>query len=465
MRVAYGRAVVRAWLRRRTWPRSLTLRLTALATGATAVVLLVVLVGGLLVFSRQLSHSVDDGLRTRADDLAAAISQSGPTAVRREGLAEVYDRAGTVLASSRTDPAGPPLLPGGTQVTCPGPDVVFRSATPLEGRRSRPLRVLARCLPDGKVLAVAVSVEQERAAEHRLVEVMTLIAPLLLAGVAFTVWRAVRAALRPVDDLTTQARRIDAGADTTLRVPTGGRDDEITRLGQTLHEMLVRLDVAFVREQAFVDDAAHELRTPLAVLRGELELALSDLADQQGVEVSLRAALAETERLARLAEDLLALARQRSAGPQDARELDVAAFLAGFARRMEAAFPLRLQSTCAPGLRLRTGVPELERVLTNVVANAAAAGATRVDLSATPQQGFVGFAVQDDGPGFPPGFLTSAFERFTRADSARGRSSGAGLGLALVHGLVVGLGGSVVAANDSALGGAAVRFQLPVTAG
>lgn len=449
---------------------SLAVRLTALATGATAAVLLVVLLGAFTVFNHQVNRSVDASLRLRLGDLQAAISQSGPSAVQQEPLAQVYASDGAVIAASGTVPDGERLLPESLPVECPGPDLlVGRTVRLATGGGAEPLRVRARCLAEGDVLAVAVSVEQQRDARRRLLLLLLVVAPLLLAGVAVTVWRAVRAALRPVDELTRQAQRISAGDDVALRMPLSRRSDEITRLGQTLQEMLARLSVAFSREQAFVDDAAHELRTPLAVLRGEIELALSDLADPAGVETSLRAALGEAERLGRLAEDLLALARQRAAGAQPQHAMELEPLLAEVVRRAALVFPLTVEVADTGGLSVGADPDRLERIVMNLLANAAAAGAGTVAISAarmprapgssTPAD--VSLVVEDDGPGFAADFLPTAFERFSRADEARTRSSGAGLGLALVHALVAGLGGSVTADNASALGGAAVRLTLP----
>ncbi len=454
---------------------SLTVRLTLLATGATAVVLTVVLLGVFVVFSHQLDAAVDNSLRIRAGELQTEISQLGPSEVEGEELAQLYGRDGAVLASAGTVRAGTSLLPADAEIRCPGGDVLLRSTIRLaSGTRTRPVRVLAHCLPDGKVLAVAVSVEQQRNALDRLLLLLLVVAPVLLAGVAVTLWRAVRAALRPVDDLTRQAQQISAGDDATLQIPASRRDDEITRLAQTLQDMLARLSVAFAREQAFVDDASHELRTPLAVLRGEIELALSDLADSEGVELSLRAAMTEAQRLSRLAEDLLALARERSGRLPQTHVVALPEFLATFASRVEGVFSVELRIECPDELTLPTDPDRLERVLTNLVANAAAAHASTVAVTASTVStgrldgasrgpGRVSLVVEDDGPGFPPDFLPTAFERFSRADVARTRTSGAGLGLALVQALVSNLGGTVTADNDSTLGGAAIRVLLPAT--
>jgi two-component system, OmpR family, sensor kinase len=474
-----GRPGRLGWLGRmasRDWWRSLTVRLTLLATGVTAVVLAGVLAGVLAVFSGQLSASVDSGLNDRLANLRASVQENGREAIGFDRFAELYSPQGRILASSARIRGLGSLLPDPTDVPCPGPTFLDRSISVPSDPDPIELRVLAACLPDGRVMAVAESLRPQNEARDRLLRLLLATAPVLLGLVALTVGRAVHSALRRVDVLTRRAEQISAGSDTAQRLPVMPGSDEITRLARTLDEMLARLGVAFERERTFVDDAAHELRTPLAVLRGEIELALSDLSDTAAVEESLRAARDEAERLSRLAEDLLVLARH-SAGPAD-QLLGVAELsdvLTRTGQRLER--PGLTVVVDVPGpIRVRSDESRIERILTNLIVNAGAAGATTVRLEARGLEpagrrlrpGAVNengdevlLLVEDDGPGFPPAFLPSAFERFSRADAARTRGRGAGLGLALVQALATGVGGSVSADNDSRLGGAAVRVILP----
>ena len=323
------------------------------------------------------------------------------------------------------------------------------------------LRVLARTLPDGRLLAVGVSRRPQEEAGERLAAALVVAGPLLLALVALVVARSVQAALRPVEELTRQARQISAGPDTDRRLPPVTGDDEISRLARTLNEMLSRLTTAFEHERAFVDDASHELRTPLAVLRGELELALSDLDDRAGVEQSLRAALGEAERLSRLAEDLLLLSREQVGALQlRLDDVDLAVLLRRTAARLGPTTGLVLTVDCPP-VHLQADADRLEQALTNLVGNAAAAGARAALLRVRTVDDEAHVSVEDDGDGFAPGLAAVAFDRFTRGDAARTRTSGAGLGLSLVEAMAQAHGGSVTADNDSELGGAAVRLVLP----
>ena len=437
----------------------MTVRITLLATAATAVVLIVVLAGVVALFTHQLAASADDGLRARLGSLRGAISESGPSAVTTDALAELSDRGRLVLSSA---PTAFRLLPP-TRVGCAGLPAFFlrEHAAPGQAEPVR-LRVLAGCLPGGRILVVAVPLRPQEEAREHLLLLLALASPILLSVVSLTVGRAIHGALRRVDVLTRQAAQITEGRHTTATWEPIPGNDEIARLARTFEAMLARLALAFAREQAFVDEASHELRTPIAVLRGEVELALSDLADHAGVEQSLRAALAEAERLSHLVEDLLGLARDRAhPTDRDGEQTDLTAVLRYTAERLQRTSPVALEVLAAPDLPVGLAGGSVERILTNLVATAAAAGASRVLLTAAPSAGGVLLEVHDDGPGFPAGFLPSAFQRFSRADPARTRSTGVGLGLALVATLVGDAGGSVTADNHGRLGGAVIRLWLP----
>ena len=448
------------------WWQSLTVRITVLATVATSVVLVVVLAGVVAVFSRQLDASVDDGLRTRLGYLTEAIGDAGAAAVISESFAELFDHGRVAAASATVSAAASPLVdPAG--ISCPGAAAFSRRTAQLTPQTEPThLRVLADCLPDGRVVAVAVSVQPQEEARERLLLLLALALPILVAVVALTVGRAVHGALRRVDVLTRQAAQITDGSHIAAPWRAIRGNDEIARLAMTFETMLTHLAVAFDREQAFVDEASHELRTPIAVLRGEVELALSDLADSAGVEQSLRGALAEAERLSYLVENLLGLARDRTAvarGP--AQRTNLGDTVQATCQRLARSSPVDLTVEATPDLQVGLSAANVERIVSNALSNAVAAGASRVLVLAGPAQGGSRLEVHDDGPGFPAAFLPSAFERFSRADQARTRTTGAGLGLALVQRLAVEAGGTVSADNASQLGGAAIRLWFPAATG
>ena len=240
-----------------------------------------------------------------------------------------------------------------------------------------------------------------------------------------------------------------SGSEPGRRLPSGRARDEIARLAGTLNEMLARLERAIERERSFVADASHELRTPLALLQAELELALRKPRTDAELEEAVRSATAETERLVRLAEDLLVLAQADDGrlplrrGPVRADEL-LDAVREAFRPRADAAG--RAIEAEADAIVLDADRLRLEQALGNLVDNALRHGAGAIRLDAVEHDDRVELHVRDEGPGLPPDFLPHAFERFSRADAAR-TGGGAGLGLALASAIAEAHGGTAQAAR------------------
>jgi signal transduction histidine kinase len=239
------------------------------------------------------------------------------------------------------------------------------------------------------------------------------------------------------------------------RLPVPHTRDELERLGHTLNDMLARLEQALERERGFVAEAGHELRTPLALLRAELDLALHHARGEQELREALSAASEETDRLAQLAEGLLLIASSDQGELRLRREkLAVDELLASVrnrflwrsedaARGIEIEVPAGLEVV---GDRLR-----LEQALGNLLDNALRHGQGTVRLEAVSLNGTVELHVHDEGPGFPESFLARAFERFSRADEGRS-GDGAGLGLAIVAAISRAHGGSAKARNTAGSG-------------
>ena len=242
--------------------------------------------------------------------------------------------------------------------------------------------------------------------------------------------------------------------------------DEIRRLGETLNAMLARIEAALQHERAFVADASHELRTPLAILKAELELARREGRSADEMRAAIASAGEETDRLARLAEDLLVMARaDRGRLDVATTSVDAAELLDGVAARARAAAGAAgrpIIASAPPGLTVMADRRRLEQALGNLVDNAIAHGEGAVRLRAVAVDGEVELLVEDEG-GFPPEFLPRAFERFSRGDPARGRG-GAGLGLAIVRAVARAHGGEAVAENLPG-GGASVRIRVPASHG
>jgi signal transduction histidine kinase len=249
------------------------------------------------------------------------------------------------------------------------------------------------------------------------------------------------------------------------RLPVPRSRDEIARLAMTLNEMLGRLEESLEHERRFVADASHELRTPLALLRAELEVALRRPRTAAQLEATVRSAAEEAERLSRLAEDMLLIARA-DRGSLPLRRERVAAddvlssVEARFARRA-ARGGVSIRVEAADEL-LDADAERLEQALGNLVENALAHGARSVVLRVERGDGSVELHVLDDGPGFPEGFLDRAFDRFSRADDAR-TGGGTGLGLSIVALIARAHGGTAGVANRVG-GGADVWIALPTVA-
>lgn len=287
----------------------------------------------------------------------------------------------------------------------------------------------------------------------------------LLAALTATFLLASRHSL-PLRRMARTAAQIDAG-DLSPRIDPRGTRDETRVLALALNHMLDRLADAFGRQQAFVSDASHELRTPLTVIGGQLEVLVAQ-ADPPADEVRRVESVVRTEveRMARMVDDLLLLARSEEPQFLHRQEIDVPSYvsdvLAGLERTADRAFELGCVS---PG-RLCADPDRLAQALRNVVRNAIEhtnpRGVVRISASAAEVPArWIRLSVDDDGPGIPADQRDYVFDRFHRTDGARSRTGGgSGIGLAIVRAVVEAHDG-VVRAQGSPLGGARIELDLP----
>ena len=449
-----------------TWARApLRIKLAVAYTGVMAVLLFAAGVTLSLLSAANLDSAIDDGLDARAGDAAALVHEgthTGRLSGSGEALAQVLSRTGQVLDTTPGAGDKPLLAREQIEKALRGRYV---TELPPRGNASDGIRVLGRRAPTRSgtvVVVVGESLEQRDRALEGLHTLLAIGGPLALLIASIAGYGVAAAALRPVERMRRRAAALTAG-EAEGRLPVPPSHDEISRLGDTLNEMLGRLQAALARERSFVSDASHELRTPLAILRTELELALRGGSTQQELEDAVRSAAEETDRLNQLADDLLVIARSDQGRlPVRATQLDAEELLRGVAHRFAAraraeSRPVRAQA--ADGLTVEADRARLEQALANMVDNALRHGRGEVVLSAERNDGRIELHVCDDGPGFPEDFLPSAFERFSRADEARSRG-GTGLGLAITSAVAKAHGGRARAANREH-GGADVWLELP----
>lgn len=290
-----------------------------------------------------------------------------------------------------------------------------------------------------------------------LQRVLAIGIPVLVALLTLAAWLLIGRALRPVRVMTHEAAGIaDATAPERLAVPASR--DELGELARTLNGMLDRLGEGARRQREFVSDASHELRSPIAATRTQIEVALAhpDRTDPAHV---LRGVLAETTRLETLVADLLALARldEQQALPHE--ELDLDDLILDEAARTRA---VPVDARGATAVKVHGDRKSLAQLVRNLLDNAARHAASRVEIATRLEDGAPLLIVDDDGPGIPEAERARVFERFTRLSSsrARGDGGGAGLGLALVQRVAEQHGGSI-RVDRSPLGGARLELRLP----
>jgi signal transduction histidine kinase len=322
------------------------------------------------------------------------------------------------------------------------------------GHRSQPLSELGAWQADLS--------ETQRTLNNRVL-VLVGSALLLIGLIAITVWYATGRMLRPVEAIRRTVSDITEH-DLTRRVPVDRAQDEVTRLATTMNATLDRLQTAIDGSRRFVADASHELRSPIAALRAELEIATThpDLADWPAV---VNAALADTERLQHLATDLLLLTRlDHTATTVDCDAIDLAALAHEQTDRRHSRHTLTLvvpdQAVPVRGSRVQLG-----RLVGNLLDNAERHATTAICVRLTTTADQAVLEVLDDGPGIPPEDRDRVFDRFTRLDDARTRDAGGtGLGLSIARRIAINHRGTLHATDhtDRRAGGTRLVVALPL---
>ena len=435
--------VLGRWWRR----RGLRSRVTLIA----ALGLLVALIAGdLLLLDTlrvSLTRSVDDTARSGATEVAALINAGrlpDPVPVAAGTVTiQVLDPAGQIInVSADADRLVPIVPPSQAAALASGTSAALVHGAPFD--MPSQLRVAVVRAADGELVIAAVPYSSAADSLQVVGHALIFGTPVLFIVFAGAIWLAVGSTLRPIDLLRRGAARVTgAGVPTDLPVPEAR--DEVRLLALTLNDMLTRLAAAQQRQRSLVSDTAHELRSPIASIRTQLEVALDHPSGQDWASTA-RDVHADVLRLARLAEDLLLLARlDEQADSPDAYRHDVPVDLGALACSVAARYcDSRVPVTVVPPEPGETRVAEvagnrdrLDRMLVNLIDNAIRYAKSSVTVSVGQTGSWVQLAVTDDGPGIPEADRERAFDRFARLDDARARcgddAGGAGLGLAIVR--------------------------------
>jgi heavy metal sensor kinase len=328
-----------------------------------------------------------------------------------------------------------------------------------------PSRLLATPIVRGGhryVLVVGATRQNRAETLARFRQELLIAVPIALALAILGGYVLAGLAFRPVESMRRRAAEISSETPGE-RLPVPPTHDEIQRLGETLNAMLGRLEDGLQRERDFVADAGHELRTPLALLRTELELALRHAGSFEELHEAVRLSCEEVERLTQLAEHLLLIARSDHGHlPLRLEELDAQEVISTVASRFEwraREAGRQLHIAASEEATIRGDRLRVEQALANLVDNALRHGEGRVELALRTAERTVELHVIDAGQGFAPESLDRAFDRFTRFESGR-TGSGTGLGLSIVKVIAEAHGGTAHVDNRPG-GGADAWLVLP----
>ena len=382
-----------------------------------------------------------------------------------EYVVQIIDSTGRVRGASADAGTTPMLSASELRQAQHSPLLITNAA---EGERER-LRAAPLAHHPGWVAAASVSLEALDSTLSHVTRELLIAGAALVAAAGLGAYGLARASLSPVERLRREVAALSE-RDMTPGVRVPRTRDEIAALATTMNQLLSRLQHALTRQRALVADASHELRTPFAVLRGELELASLPGRSRQELAAAVEQASEETARLARITEQLLFLARSDEdripprREPTNIRLLLTRSAEHAASRASTAGVSCQVQAPA--DLTADVDPDRIGEAIDNLVNNALrfAPPGTPIVISARTAGPDLAIEVSDSGPGFPAQFLPHAFERFARPDSGRARSDGgAGLGLAIVSAIAHAHGGRATARNQPH-GGAVTTLELPGTA-
>ncbi|MGW2601832.1 sensor histidine kinase [Streptomyces klenkii] len=459
-----GRHPRAAALADRLTPRSVRARTTLAACASVAVVLALASAAVITLLRINLERTVEADAREQARTVARLATDghlAGPLPLDHgTDFIQVLDANGTVVATSQNLTGHPPLAPTGHR----NGHRTFNLDAPGHAHHHQRVTSIAATTPTGPVTVyVGASLRTADAAEGLTTAALAALSAVLLFTVGALTWRATGRALRPVEAIRAEVAAI-GDRDLNRRVPEPRSNDEIARLAGTMNAMLQRLEAAGTRQRRFIADASHELRSPLTVLRTQLEVALAHSDPDVHTDL-VTGALEDTERLQALAADLLLLARLDTTDhdwpdePVDLADLVHTTITARGAEPHPVAVHAPVTVT-VPGNPLW-----LRRLLTNLLDNAQRHAHRHITISLTTDRasGYAVLDVTNDGTPIEPADREEIFERFARLDDARSRDEGGtGLGLPIARDIAALHKGTLTVLD--APGTTTFRTRLPIPA-
>ena len=441
------------------WHPSLRARATLLGTVAFAVLLAIGSIALVSTLESRLTDASDQLSRSRVDDLLA-LARTGdlPSTLRNvddNGVAQVVGAGGTVLAASENIAGKPAVadLRAGQQPRTS----TFRAADDSETESYR-FWYAAGPSPDGTVTVyVGDSLEAVSEASAALRHALWLGVPVVVVVLGFVIWFLLGRTIGRLDRIRAEVDRISE-ENLHTRVAGDGVDDEVGRLAATMNALLERLDAAAQRQRDFVADVSHDLQSPLAAQRVALELALRapEGPDADRLRTEVLGATADMERM--VAELLVLASIDADLTPQPAH-IDLDSLVLEEAARARTHRRVRVDTSAVSAAPAYANAGDVRRVVRNLLENAVTHAESTVSLTVDDADGWATLEVVDDGPGVPAEHRDRIFDRFYRAEDARSRDGGNGLGLSIARGLTERNGGrlELVGADD----GATMRLRLP----
>lgn len=412
---------------------------------------------------RSLTANVSSLTVAEAGDVAALLAKGQVPDVlvgQRPGMAvQIVDPRHQVLASTADLEGRGPVA---SVVPVAGVEVPLKGLEVLPGDDDPDVGVaLSVSTGSGmRTIYVLSSTEPAEDAAHDLVAPLVIGLPVLALLVGWLVWVLAGRALRPVEEIRAEVAEI-SGGDLHRRVSEPPLDDEVGRLARTMNAMLERLEGSAERQARFVSDASHELRSPLAALLAQLEVARAHPSSADWPTVADRA-MEDGGRLQRIVDDLVLLARGDEGHLRPARDpVDLDELVLAEADRLRGRHRVEVDLRAVGAGRVLGDADLLRRVVRNLAENAERHARRQVSFGVRQAGQWVRVRVADDGPGIPPGQRAKVFERFARLDEGRQRSAGGtGLGLAIVREVVNAHGGTVEVGD----GGPGAEFLVTLPA-